>query len=1155
MKTELHLISKGQFLLDSVLSLLPHLKKLAFSTLAVFVLATSSLLVNAQTWSSTGSLSVGRLYHTATLLPSGKILITGGCTSIFNGVSNCEIYDPSTGKYSGTESMSIDRSHHTASLLPSGKVMVTGGFSYSTWTSLKTSEIYDPTTGTWSSTDTMSIERYYHTATNLSSGKILVTGGFNVEYIWFNTCEIYDPLNGTWSVTGSMRYDRYYHTATLLTSGNVLVIGGMSMFEGNQSSCEIYDTSSGSWNLTGSMEFNRQFHSATLLNSGKVLVAGGQNYPNQNNVKIAEIYDPFSGTWTQTGSMENARMYHTATLLSCGKVLVVGGLDEIERNASKCEIYDPLSGLWTQTGSMSTYRINNTATSLPSGKVLVTGGFAAAGQGIVESEIYTPATTNASTPTISASSMSICESSNTTLSISSGSINDATNWIWYKDSCGGTRIDTGITIQVSPNTTTTYFARGEGGCSSLGACASITITVKSVPVLNPVSDITIETPPGTCTYPVNFNASASGNPTPQLKYYIEGYYNYGPFEYEVFSGDRFDPHYAYAYPTPATINVIASNACGSDTDQFIVTLFGKKVGMQCYGDEIFTLDSGETTYIDYSNGHGSTPGTHTILDADILSHCGFGGGPYYRFTGATISHGFTDLHSTPFNVGTTRVTAFAYDEGTGFFLDEYLFVEKKIDSLLWLMADSCFFYVTILERPVDIIQCVNNQDVNPNYLGSRYLVSNNDLDPIKHLNRSLIKSITNNFNHDTTLNGASFGTGTTRVLWTAIDTADRIDTCSFTITVNNCGAGIPKNAKPFDSNKAISTQTEMNNFYDIWSGEKWTKIEGNLTINGGNNDDPITDFCNLRAITEVTGHLLIQQFTKPGNPTSLQDLGGINKVGRLTIITCPKFETISLPELTQVAGSVIIRNNVNAKTIALPKLQSMGGEWLHFQRNHRLENLSVSNNASSFKFTHSKAGIDIQKNGDSTSNPLTMDLNKINVVKGDFIFSMNKNSGVSNFDNIFSGLDSVKGKLQITDNTYLSKCCIAASTVVINGRTISSNTGNCANLTAVSSDCGTLYKRSKLPENSGGEAINTVSFNVYPNPNSGFFSLDVITSQSGTVKITITDLMGRTVWTHSENVSISDNIPMNLSFAAEGQYILKAEMNGHVFVKRVMLVK
>jgi photosystem II stability/assembly factor-like uncharacterized protein len=412
--------------------------------------------------------------------------------------------------------------------------------------------------------------------------------------------------------------------------------------------------------------------------------------------------------------------------------------------------------------------------------------------------------------------------------------------------------------------------------------------------------------------------------------------------------------------------------------------------------------------------------------------------------------------------------------------------------------------------------------------------------------------------------------GSSAYLWSTFDTSSVINVNSAgTYEVRN-GEGICADSAEVEvsiynqsqtktGNVELKTQAQVDAFLSPTSstncGNKWTKLIGNLTIDGSSASDPITDLSNLNRLTEVTGYLLIQYFYRPGNPNSIAELASISKVGRLTVITCPKFESIAFPNLTEATGTVIVRNNINTKSISLPKLEIMGGSWLHFQRNHRLENLNVSNNASSLVLTDINAGIDIQKNGDSTSNPLTMDLNKIKVVKGDFIFNMNRNSGVSNFDNIFGGLDSVKGKLQITDNNYLSKCCVAASTVVLNGRTISGNTGNCANLTAVSNDCGTLYKRSKLLVNYESQNINSVKFNVYPNPNKGYFSLDINSSQRGTVNITISDLVGRTVWTQNENVAGTDNIPMNLSFVAEGQYILKAEMNGHVFVKRLMLVK
>ena len=64
--------------------------------------------------------------HTATLLPSGKVLVAGGldcCSSL----SSAELYDPATGMWTATGSMRHGTLFHTATLLPSGKVLVAGG--------------------------------------------------------------------------------------------------------------------------------------------------------------------------------------------------------------------------------------------------------------------------------------------------------------------------------------------------------------------------------------------------------------------------------------------------------------------------------------------------------------------------------------------------------------------------------------------------------------------------------------------------------------------------------------------------------------------------------------------------------------------------------------------------------------------------------------------------------------------------------------------------------------------------------------------------------------------------------------------------------------------------------------------------------------------
>ena len=85
-------------------------------------------------------------------------------------------------------------------------------------------------------------------------------------------------------------------------------------------------------------------------------------------------------------------------------------------------------------------------------------------------------------PTLSASPNPVCNGSSTTLSISAGMLNDATDWQWYSGSCGGTSVGTGASITVWPTTTTTYYARGEGGCVVPGACGSLEVTVNTCPI-------------------------------------------------------------------------------------------------------------------------------------------------------------------------------------------------------------------------------------------------------------------------------------------------------------------------------------------------------------------------------------------------------------------------------------------------------------------------------------------------------------------------------------------------------------------------------------------------------------------------------------------------------------------------------------------------
>jgi hypothetical protein len=369
----------------------------------------------------TGSMTTERAYQTATLLADGRILIAGGYGSVQHGnlilqgvaVASAELYDPMTGTFSPTGSMSVPREGHTATLLADGRVLISGGYGSGV---LASAELYDPKTGTFSATGSMNVPREVHTATLLADGRVLIVGGDDGGRARA-TAEIFDPKTFTFSPTGPMATARTGASATLLPDGRVLIAGGTGPYttSPDMASAELYDPKTGTFSATGSMTAARFQQTATLLSDGRVLIAGGSDNGGQG-LTSAELYDPKTGTFAATGSMTAARFQQTATLLSDGRVLIAGGfiaggataggaiagvnstanvpsLDLVVPSLALAELYDPSTGTFTATGSMRTPRAAHTATLLPDGRVLVAGGATnTAGDLLASTELYDPKT-------------------------------------------------------------------------------------------------------------------------------------------------------------------------------------------------------------------------------------------------------------------------------------------------------------------------------------------------------------------------------------------------------------------------------------------------------------------------------------------------------------------------------------------------------------------------------------------------------------------------------------------------------------------------------------------------------------------------------------------------------------------------------------------
>ena len=106
-----------------------HPGRLVQFALALAALALDSYFthpVEAASWITNSPMIIVRQNHTATLLPSGKLLVAGGYNGT-NSVSSSEIYDPADGLWTSTGPMTTNRYYHTATLLPNGRVLVAGG--------------------------------------------------------------------------------------------------------------------------------------------------------------------------------------------------------------------------------------------------------------------------------------------------------------------------------------------------------------------------------------------------------------------------------------------------------------------------------------------------------------------------------------------------------------------------------------------------------------------------------------------------------------------------------------------------------------------------------------------------------------------------------------------------------------------------------------------------------------------------------------------------------------------------------------------------------------------------------------------------------------------------------------------------------------------
>ena len=256
-------------------------------------------------WRMVAPPALGRSHHTATLLPNGQVLVVGGDTTDAAGTDaitpTAELYDSASNSWTPVGALAVPRGDHTATMLPNGQVLITGGETQAGGgdTALTSSaEVFDAASRTWTATGTLTTGRAHHTATLLPDGRVLVVGGEtpdsrgdrvifiaagaarHLAMAASSSAEIYDPATRTWTPVASLTTPRFAQTATLLTDGSVLVVGGSATADGQPvATAERYNPVANQWSALP-MSGARVGHTATLLRDGSLLIAGGLSAPN-----------------------------------------------------------------------------------------------------------------------------------------------------------------------------------------------------------------------------------------------------------------------------------------------------------------------------------------------------------------------------------------------------------------------------------------------------------------------------------------------------------------------------------------------------------------------------------------------------------------------------------------------------------------------------------------------------------------------------------------------------------------------------------------------------------------------------------------------------------------------------------------------------------
>lgn len=395
---------------------------------------------------------VNQLISKVLLQPDGKIIIVGNFTTYNGSTRNRIVRLNSDGSIDGTFTVGTGANNqiYSAALQPDGKIIIGGTFTS-----------YNGTTG---------VNRLARLNSN-------------------------GTLDGSFSAgTGP---DSWTYAMVIQPDGKIVIVGNFSSYAGTTVNRVARVTSTGA--LDNILSFNAGTamsvagsigYAVDLQSDGKIIIGGNFttfNGATKNRLVRLNTDGSTDNTFNSGGSNANNIVYSCKVqpddkILIGGHFTAFNGVTIPARMA--CLNSDGTRDVTFNSGGAGATSSFVLDIALNASQDIYIGGAFVAYNGTTRNKLakLLKSCSNASVTSVSATSYSNCGTQSTTLTLS-GNLNDATSWQWYNSGCGVGSVSSGTSIVVSPSVTTTYFVRGEGGCTNPLSCSTVTINVNANPTL------------------------------------------------------------------------------------------------------------------------------------------------------------------------------------------------------------------------------------------------------------------------------------------------------------------------------------------------------------------------------------------------------------------------------------------------------------------------------------------------------------------------------------------------------------------------------------------------------------------------------------------------------------------------------------------------